>query len=155
MSGINFHIVKSDDKKLINHIADWYLSEWNIPIDTTIQRLSNFPINGIPFQIVMTFKGIPITTGGIYCHVSLLDREPRFKEFKPWLALVYTAQEQQGKGYGALLCEQIQNQAKKLGIKELFLFTHTAESLYKRLGWQEMERLESGGKNIVIMNKKL
>lgn len=152
---INYQVVKSGDKHTIELIANWYLSEWNIAKEITIQKLSNFPDQGFPFQVIMTMNDIPVATGGIYEHVALLDREPKFKVYTPWLALVYTTKENRNKGYGALLCEKIQEIAKERGLKELFLFTHTAESLYKRLEWQELERIELGGKNIVVMQKQL
>lgn len=40
-------------------------------------------------------------------------------------------------------------------LKDIYLFTHTAESLYKRLAWQQLERLALGGKDIVVMKKEL
>ena len=103
----------------------------------------------------MTLDNKPIATGGLYNHVGLLDKEPRLKIYKNWLALVYTTPENRGKGLGALICNDIQSQAISLGLKNIYLFTHTAENLYKRLGWQQMERLVLGEKDIVIMKKEL
>jgi len=37
----------------------------------------------------MTIDGLPTATGGVYDHVGLIDREPRFKVYSPWLALVF------------------------------------------------------------------
>jgi GNAT superfamily N-acetyltransferase len=82
----------------------------------------------------MTLDNIPIATGRLYNHVGLLDKQPKFKIYKHWLALVYTVSEYRRKGYGALLCNYIQQHAKEMVLKEIFLFTHTAESLYKRPG---------------------
>jgi GNAT superfamily N-acetyltransferase len=140
---------------LISLIADWYFTEWNIDNAATIERLNGFHNEGVPFQVVMTLDGAPIATGGVYNHVGLLDAVPRLKEFQPWLALVYSLPEHRGKGYGAKLCEKIQAQAKLAGIDQLYLFTHTAESLYKRLGWEQLERIELKGKDIAIMKKEL
>jgi predicted GNAT family acetyltransferase len=69
--------------------------------------------------------------------------------------LVYTLPEYRGRGYGAMLCEEIQGRSKELGTKQLYLFTHTAESLYKRLGWEELERIALKGKDIAVMKKEL
>ncbi|GAB2987899.1 GNAT family N-acetyltransferase [Mucilaginibacter puniceus] len=143
------------DTELISLIADWYFDEWHIDKAVTIERLTGFPSDGMPFQLLMTLDGLPIATGGVYHHVGLLDAIPRLKEFQPWLALVYTLPEYRGKGYGALLCEEIQGIAKELGTDNLYLFTHTAESLYKRLGWEELERVALKGKDIAIMKKEL
>ena len=143
------------DTELISLIADWYFDEWNIDKAATIERLNGFPDHGMPFQLVMTLDGTPIATGGVYHHVGLLDAVPRLKELQPWLALVYTVPEHRGKGYGAILCEEIQRIANELGTKELYLFTHTAERLYKRLGWEQLERIDLKGKDIAIMKKEL
>lgn len=153
MDSIAYQIVKPSDKKLIELIANWYFKEWKIDTEKTIQRLSDFPIDGLPFQVIMKLNDIPIATGGIYHHVGLLDIEPRFKSLGPWLALVFTTNENRNKGYGALLCESIHKISKEHGFNEIFLFTHTAESLYKRLGWEQLERINLQDKDIAIMKK--
>ena len=155
MSNIDYKRITSADTELMSLIADWYFTEWNIDKAITIERLNNFPDTGVPFQVVMTLDGLPIATGGVYDHVGLLDAVPRLKAFQPWLALVYSLPEHRGNGYGAMLCEEIQASAKANGTKALFLFTHTAESLYKRLGWEQLERIALKGKDIAIMKKEL
>jgi GNAT superfamily N-acetyltransferase len=152
---IDYKKITPADAVVIDLIADWYFEEWSIDKATTVERLKGFQNDGIPFQLVMTLNGLPIATGGVYNHVGLLDAVPRLNEFKPWLALVYTLPEHRGKGYGAILCEEIQRIANELGTKELYLFTHTAERLYKRLGWEQLERIDLKGKDIAIMKKEL
>jgi GNAT superfamily N-acetyltransferase len=136
-------------------IADWYLSEWNIPVQSTHERIKNLSPDNSEFQILMLHNNKPVATGGLYNHVALLDREPRLKIYKNWLALVYTKPKFRGTGLGALICIYIQDYAKSLGLKEIYLFTHAAENLYKRLGWQQVERLSLAGKDIVVMKKEL
>ena len=155
MTGIKYQIIKPDDDENIELIADWYLSEWNIPVQTTIEKTKKLSADNYEFQILMTLDDKPIATGGHYNHVGLLDREPRLKMYKNWLALVYTKPDSRRKGLGAFICNRIQEHSKDLGLKDIYLFTHTAESLYKRLGWQQLERLTLGGKNIVVMKKEL
>jgi GNAT superfamily N-acetyltransferase len=155
MTKIDFYIVQPNDMTTFQLIADWYLSEWKIPIDKTIQRLRTITTDNSQFQILMTLDGTPISTGGLYDHVGLLDKEPRLKIYKNWLALVYTIPDKRHRGYGALICKHIQDHSKNLGIDTMYLFTDTAEQLYKRLGWNEMERLSMDSRNIVIMRKEL
>jgi GNAT superfamily N-acetyltransferase len=155
MTKINFQILKPNDQTTFQLIADWYLSEWKIPHDKTIQRLQIITADNSQFQILMTLDGTPVSTGGIYDHVGLLDKEPRFKKYKYWLALVYTTPDKRHKGYGALICNHIQDHAKQIGINTMYLFTDTAEKLYTRLGWTVMERLNLGERNITVMNKTL
>jgi hypothetical protein len=155
MDNISYQIIKPNDEKLIKLIAGWYLQEWKIDTEKTINKLSNFPINGTPFQIIMMLNNTPIATGGIYHHVGLLDIEPKFKAFGPWLALVFTTNENRNQGYGALLCQKIQQISNEFGLNEIFLFTHAAETLYRRLEWQQLERINLRGRDIVVMKKEL
>jgi GNAT superfamily N-acetyltransferase len=104
----------------------------------------------INFEVI---NDVPIATGGLYNHVGLLDKEPRFKIYKNWLALLYTIQDMRYHGFGALICRHIEEHSKQIGINEIYLFTDTAESLYTRLGWHPKERLNFGERNIVIMKK--
>jgi GNAT superfamily N-acetyltransferase len=152
---IKYRIVTKDDSDIIELISNWYLEQWNIPKKITIQRLNDFSSDGSQFQVLLTINGIPTATGGLYDHVGLIDKEPRFKIHKNWLALVYTVPDQRHKRIGTLLCCYIERYAKKAGVNEMFLFTDTAERLYARLGWKELERLSLGDRNIVVMKKEL
>lgn len=155
MAEIKYQLIKPSDHKNIALIASWYLSEWNIPIQTSIEKIKKLSADNYEFQVLMTLDNAPIATGGLYNHVGLLDKEPRLNIYKNWLALVYTKPANRGKGLGALICNNIQDHSKSLGLKDIYLFTHTAENLYKRLGWQQLERLALGGKDIVVMKKEL
>ena len=155
MKGIQFQLVQPNDHPSFQLIAEWYLSEWKVPIEKTIQRLKSITSDPAQFQVLMTFDNKPVATGGVYDHVGLLDREPRFKVYKSWLALVYTSPESRQKGYGALLCDYIQEHAKHAGIQDMYLFTDTAERLYERLGWAVLERVAMGERNVVVMKKEL
>lgn len=155
MANIEYQIVKPEDSERIEQIAQWYLEEWNIPLQKTTEKITKLSVDNFEFQILMTLDNRPVATGGLYNHVGLLDKEPKFKIYENWLALVYTDTEIRGKGLGTLICQHIQNHSKSLGLKEIYLFTHTAESLYKRLGWTQLERLGLEGRDIVIMRKEL
>jgi len=152
---IQFHLVNAEDNEIIELISDWYLREWNIPKNKTLQKIRSFAGDKFQFQVVMTIDNIPVSTGGLYDHVALLDKEPRFRIYKNWLALVYTIPEKRRHGFGALICNYIQEHAKELGIKGMHLFTDTAERLYTRLGWNKLEQIILGKRNITIMKKQL
>lgn len=47
---------------------------------------------------------------------------------------------QQGEGYGQILTDQIIQQARKQNIAELYLLTETAESFFKRFGFETISR---------------
>ena len=155
LPGLEYHVLRADDKEKIELIAEWYFEEWKIPHEKSIQKLQNLNQGNRQVQVMITINNIPVATGGIYNHVGLLDREPKFKIYKHWLALIYTTPEHRNKGFGSLICDFLQVGAAAENLEELYLFTHTAESLYLRLGWEPIQRLTSAGKDIVVMKKKL
>jgi len=155
MNGIRFDRVESGDAASVQKITDWYFEEWTIEPATTLKRLSVLPSQGLPFHVLMSVENVPVSTGGLYEHVGLLDMAPRFRIYGPWLALVTTLPEFRKKGYATRLCEEIQTRAKDLGLKEIFLFTHTAESLYMRMGWVLVERVQVKERDVVVLKKDL
>lgn len=155
MPNTQFQLLQPNDSNTIQLIADWYLSEWNIPQEKTIHRLNTIATDHSQLQVIMTLDNVPISTAGLYHHVGLLDKEPRFKIYKDWLAQVYTIPNMRHQGFGALICNYLQDYSKRLGVKEMYLFTDTAEALYTRLGWYPLERLPLGKRNIVVMKRDL
>jgi N-acetylglutamate synthase-like GNAT family acetyltransferase len=155
MSQINFELLQSDNPQGIELVAQWYFQEWNIPVNRSVEKLHEIISDLSQFQIIMYVDGVPVSTGGIYNHVSLLDKEPRLKIYKNWLALIYTIPEKRHQGYGFMICQYIQEYSKSLNMKELYLFTDTAEKLYHRLGWKTIEHISIGERDLALMNIKL
>jgi GNAT superfamily N-acetyltransferase len=151
----SFHFIHSTNSVHIDLVANWCLSEWNIPREITTKNFQSFTVNDSQFQVLMTQNGTSIATGGIYKHVGILDKVPHLNVYKNGLALVYTIPPFRQKGIGAMVYNYIQDNAKSLGMEQIHLFTHTAENLYIRLGWEQAERIELSGKDIVIMRKQL
>src|SRR6218665_3802700 len=126
MGVIDFKIVQPANRQAMLLIAGWYFSEWHIPVETTMEKLQAVTEDSRQFQVLMLLDGRPISTGGIYDPVGLLDKEPGFKIYKKWLALVYAIPEKRGRGYGAAICRYIQSHSKFLGFETIHLFTDTA-----------------------------
>jgi N-acetylglutamate synthase-like GNAT family acetyltransferase len=152
---IEFEILAESSTETFNKIANWYFNEWKIPIETTFLQLEKITSSGSQFQVIMKLDGELIGTGGIYHHVSLMDRIPRFHSYKNWLALIYTLPNVRQNGYGKMLCDFIEKQAKQIEIDVLYLYTDTAENLYKRLGWETLERVNYAERIVIVMKKHL
>jgi len=155
MTNIEFHKVLPNDPVTASLIAGWYLAEWKIPFEKTIDNLKIITTEQLQFQIIMTVNGIPVSTGGIYHHVGLLDKEERFKIHGYWLALIYTIPEKRRLGYGASICKYIERHSKDMGIGTIYLYTDTAVRLYNSLGWTTIENLSLGERNITVMKKNI
>lgn len=150
-----FKFITPDDQIFIDQIAAMYLAEWDIPMQVTIDRLTNLPLNAIPFHIVLLINDKPAATAGVHHDVGLLKVEPRFSHLGPWVSLVYTLPEFRKQGLGALMCTYLEDHARSLGVEILYLYTATAEKLYQRLNWIPDERFIYKGLDTVLMWKKL
>ena len=155
VKNITFTLIDENDEASIQTIAGWYQQEWDISPLSTKQRLAGISVSGLPFHVLMEVDGLPIATGGVHFSVSLLTSHPRLSVHKYWLALVYTLPAFRNQGYGSMLCSKIESIANARGIECLHLFTHTAESLYKKLGWKQIDSIDKLEKQVVIMHKFL
>ena len=151
----SFSIVAPSDFATQQLIADWYDMEWRIEPAKTHSQLSSHPADGVPFQLLMTLKDAPIGTGGVYARVGLADHVPRYEAVGPWLALMYTVPSQRRKGLGARLCSELHERARAYGVAQLYLFTSSAERLYKRMGYDVVERILIRERELVVMQVRL
>jgi N-acetylglutamate synthase-like GNAT family acetyltransferase len=80
--------------------------------------------------------------------------EPR-PELKPDLAGLYVLPTFRNRGIGSALVTACEAGAFKFGVPDLYLHTSTSGALYSRLGWVTIERRDSLGKPVAIMQKSL
>ncbi len=144
----------SDHEKIII-IANWYYNEWGTPIDKTIHRLKNQPSDDTLFQLILTTSNEIIATGGLCNNVNIFNVYPDLKKHKPWLALLYVEKKYRNNGLGEILVKEIAQNAKKNKIEKIYLYTFTAETLYKRCGWKEIQRVDYKNYDTIIMEKYL
>lgn len=152
---LEFRRIDSGETELIKQVSMWYYQEWSIPKLKTLESLGPSTDQNVIFQIIVTSQGVPIGTGGLYRRVGIQDRLKKFEIYSPWVALMYTTPEVRGKGLGERLLDEIELHARSKGHIQIYLFTHSAESLYKRKGWHEIDRYEIEEKSIVVMTKRL
>lgn len=105
----------------------------------------------LPIAIVALRNGKLVGTG------SIKLAEPGTKVgLSPWLAGMYVKETHRGSGIGALLVSALEAKAHDLGVKTLYLSAGASESLYARLGWRVLERVNSYGvKAVALMAKDL
>ncbi|MCB9251311.1 MAG: GNAT family N-acetyltransferase [Flavobacteriales bacterium] len=152
-----FHIQKlyPSDRNAILKIADWYNKEWNTPIKKTIDRLSGFYDSGLYFQLIAKVNEEVIATVGLSDSVNLLNVYPEYEIYGPWVALLYTDKAFRNQGVGKALLEQIESEALTHNLNKIYLYTFTAETLYKRSGWQLVETVSYKNHDTVIMKKEI
>jgi GNAT superfamily N-acetyltransferase len=76
-------------------------------------------------------------------------------DLTPWLAALYVAPEFRKQGIASALVRAIEQHARTVGCRELYLYTITAEPLYAKLGWIARDRLTSNSEQFVLMARSL
>ena len=74
-------------------------------------------------------------------------------DLSPWLAALYVLSEHRRKGIGEVLAKRIIIEAKKLNIKQIFLFTSIGFKVdfYSKIGWMPIKTVKYKGTDAVIM----
>lgn len=77
------------------------------------------------------------------------------RDLSPWLASVFVTPEWRGRGIATRLAEQVAEAAKADGQAVLYLFTPDQQALYRRLGWQIIDRCFYADEWVDVMAKPL
>jgi GNAT superfamily N-acetyltransferase len=110
----------------------------------TYQERTN--VDSIPLALV-AFAG-----GKLVGTVSLKDDDLEIRpEIKHWLGGLFVVPEWRGRSVASALMRRATEEARRLKVLRLFLWTSSAEGLYLKLGWQPVERTDYCGTRIVIM----
>ena len=80
-----------------------------------------------------------------------LDERPNLC---PWLAGVFVTPEARGRGHALRLVSAVEAACRDAAIQTVWLYTSTAEGLYRRAGWQAVEYLQRQGKPTVTVMRK-
>jgi GNAT superfamily N-acetyltransferase len=133
-------------------LAEWHYKEWAYlhDVDSVERRVGEFneefQANGIPVTFVALSGNILLGSSSLILH----DMDTRI-DLTPWLASVIVAPEHRRKGVGTALVKHAMNEAGRLGVKTLYLYTPDRISFYERLGWIPLERVPYHGTEVDIM----
>jgi GNAT superfamily N-acetyltransferase len=139
----------------ISQLADWHHHEWSSlnPGQTVDQRIESMSFYLSDDLVPSTFiaKGTHLMGSAAIIEYDM-DTHP---EWMPWLASVYVVPEFRNQGVGSRLVEHVIEEARKAGIKELYLFTPDRVSFYQKLGWRVFNKEEYRGHWVTVMSVKL
>ena len=148
----------ANHREAIPQLARWSYAEWRRYIE---QRGRSFDdvvagyhqrvnTDALPLGVVAIADGAVIGMG------ALLEADlPLRPELTPWLASIFVAPEYRGRGVGSMIVERLASEATRLELERLYLWTSSAASLYARLGWREIEKVEYCGSSISVMLREL
>ena len=116
---------------------------------TTAVVAASVTAKTLPRTFVLLLDGKPVGTASL--SASDLAERPNLT---PWLAGVYVVPEARGRGFAARLVATVEDACRSLGIPVAWLYTSTAERLYARAGWLEVETVQRPGKPAVTLMRR-
>jgi GNAT superfamily N-acetyltransferase len=140
--------------EFVGELARLCWKEWQEVYEQRKQTLDHSLKN---YRERMNTDRLPLTlvavhSGELVGMVSLkfhdMDTRP---DLDPWLGGLLVLPEWRNRGVGTMLMLRATEQARRLNVPRLYLWTHSAEKLYHKLGWQVVERTNYFGKEAVVM----
>lgn len=142
----------ADHPEALPTLAQWQHTEWGYirPGDSVEARRARLEgwcnRDRIPLTVVALDNGEVLGSASLIPH----DMETRM-ELTPWMAGVFVGEPYRRKGIGAELVRRIMDEAEKLEVPLLYLYTVHSEKFYAALGWTLMERTNYREQKVVIM----
>ena len=133
-------------------LAEWQHREWgHLRAGDTFEkrkaRLEDYSNRDrIPLTVVALEGSEVLGSASLVLH----DMETRM-ELTPWLAGVFVGKQYRRRGIGAQLVRRIMEEAGKLDVPLLYLYTVHSEKFYAALGWTLLERTNYREQKVVIM----
>ena len=146
----------ADHPELTPLLASWFYEEWGRrepgnSVEKVKKRLvERMNRDRFPLTLVAFRGSEPVATA------SLILREMEtHPQFLHWLASVYVHHPYRNQGIGSQLVEHAASEARRLGVRELYLYTRHHEGFYSRLGWVPVEKALYRGREVAIMRRDL
>jgi GNAT superfamily N-acetyltransferase len=140
--------------ELVDELGRLSWKEWQEVYQQRKQTLAHSVKN---YQERMNTDRLPLTLVALQASelvgmVSLkfhdMDTRP---DLDPWLGGLLVLPERRNRGVGTMLMHRATEEARRLNVRQLYLWTHTAERLYHNLGWQIVERTNYFNREAVVM----
>jgi predicted N-acetyltransferase YhbS len=138
---------------LIPLLARWHFKQWgdltgaSTESDYEAMLFRNASTRNLPLTL------IAVSHDRLLGSVSIVDCDMDFRpDLKPWLAQLYVAAPERGRGIGSALVHAAVDRSRKLGFGYFYLYTSgTLPSFYERIGWTKREAICYKGKERTVM----
>ncbi len=135
-------------------LAGWAHAEWGHlhPGRSRAAAIATFRADCGPAGVPSVFAALdgerPVGMASLVAE-DMSDR----RELTPWLASVYVLPEWRGRGIASRLVRRVEEEARAHGHGLFYLYTPDQQSLYRRLGWVDVEQREYHGETVTIMRR--
>jgi len=146
-----------DHPEALDAVAGWIDKEWGSFSGRTLQQTRErfaVELNGtaLPTSCVALEGGRPLGVATLRERDSV-DWDPAVT---PWVCNVYVIEEARGKAVAASLCRALEEIARRLGHRYIYLATVMAEgSLYHRLGYVRYRTYDAFEHPMYLMRRPL
>lgn len=146
----------ADRPDLVPTVTQWLWREfWSLdgyPIEATRAVVAaSIARSGPPQTFVALMQDQPVGTASLAAED--LDERP---DLSPWLAGVFVIPQARRHGHASRLVSAVETACRAASIPAAWLYTHTAEGLYARAGWQAVEVVHRRAKpSVTLMRKDL
>jgi GNAT superfamily N-acetyltransferase len=137
-------------------LAQWHHAEWHAltPELSIADRIAGFTARArrgsIPTGVVARVDDRVV---GMAC---LVDCDiPSHCHLTPWLATVLVSPQHRGRGIGSALCLRAVEEARRLSVSNLYLFTFDKQGMYARLQWCPLEEAVLAGRPGTVMARSV
>lgn len=146
----------ADHPELVPLLSTWFFNEWgrNNPAltvevieEAVKQRLNR---DKPPLCLVAFVENQPVAT--VALKIREMETHPQYEH---WLGNVYVLPEYRAQGIGTAVIERARDEAKHIGICNLYLYTRDRARLYARSGWQTIEEVTYRDRRATIMWQEL
>lgn len=138
-------------------VARWLFDEWGFRregncYETTCERLSAAAsADNLPMYLLAVENEIVVG-----CAALKLREMQIYPEREHWLGNVYVPTEWRGRGVASRLVQAVVGACPRFNVSVLSLQTERADGgLYRKLGWQPVERVRSFGIEVTVMERDL
>jgi GNAT superfamily N-acetyltransferase len=148
----------ANHRELVPQLAAWSYSEWRHVLDDRGLTLDDVVAgyhgrtntDALPLAIVAFADGELAGTGALKPD----DLPPR-PDLTPWLGGIFVAPQHRGRGVATAIVSRLLDEARRLRLPQLYLWTPSAAALYAKLGWADFDTLEYCGQTITLMVREL
>lgn len=146
----------ADHPQHARQVADWGFEAWGHlnPGQTRDSRYFDLLGELGRGEIPTTWIALD-SSQALLATVALVNDDMIGDPRNPWLASVFVDPPWRRRGIAAALVRTVEDQARRLGIPGLYLYTPEHERLYARLGWSSLERCDYHGEAVTIMQRQL
>ena len=138
-------IIKLEESNnlFFDKICDWYYNWLGIKNNESIEEIKctfehSLCKNKLPQTFVALIDGDP---AGMY-QLSMSDDLNSRPDLYPWLINVYVDEKFRGRNVARELMNTVKENAKELGLTELYLYTKHI-GLYEKFGWKFIEEVKT------------